>query len=145
MYESILVPTDGSAGVQRAIDHALDLANLSDASLHALYVVETPGAAAIPEAQVLTMEDALEEAGRDAVEQIDSRAGDRKVPAVTAIRHGVPHEEILEYADAEGIDLIVMGTHGRSGLDRMLLGSVTENVIRKSDVPVLVQRIDAKD
>jgi nucleotide-binding universal stress UspA family protein len=64
-----------------------------------------------------------EEAGVDAVE--------------ASVAQGTPHQAILEYVDYHDIDLVVMGTHGRTGLDRYLMGSVTENVVRLSDAPVL--------
>jgi nucleotide-binding universal stress UspA family protein len=54
---------------------------------------------------------------------------------------GDPYEEIIDYAETEGVDMIVMGTHGRSGLDRFLLGSVTEKVVRTADAPVLTVRL----
>lgn len=142
MYNDVLVPTDGSEGVQRAIDHGIELASLTNATLHGLFVVDTADATAIQEAQWLTMEEALEEAGKEALEDIEGRANQQDVDALTAMRHGSPHEEIVTYAEEEDVDLIVMGTHGRSGLDRVLLGSVTENVIRQAETPVLVKRIE---
>ena len=61
---------------------------------------------------------------------------------MTAVRRGDPHETIIEYADDVDADVIVMGTHGRTGLDRRVLGSVTERTVRLSDVPVLTVRAD---
>lgn len=145
MYDDILVPTDGSEGIQQAIDHGIELASLTDARLHGLFVVDTADATAIQEAQWLTMEEALEEAGNEALEDIEQRANRQEVDALTAMRHGNPHEEIVAYAEEEDVDLIVMGTHGRSGLDRVLLGSVTENVIRQAETPVLVKRIEVEN
>ena len=61
---------------------------------------------------------------------------------VTETREGVPHDTILEYAEEADVDVVVMGTHGRSGLDRYLLGSVTERVVRSAEVPVLTVRME---
>lgn len=142
MYDDILVPTDGSEGVQEAIDHGIDLAALAGATVHGLFVVDTTDAAAIPDPQWVTMEETLEEAGQRAVDDVRERARARDVEADTEIRRGTPHDEIVAYAEETGADLIVMGTHGRSGIDRVLLGSVTDNVVRQADRPVLVKRIE---
>lgn len=141
MYDAVLVPTDGSEAVQPAIDHGLELASRIDATVHALFVVETAISRAIPEAQWLPYEETLTEAGDRAVAAVEAQASERNIDTVTAVRRGLAHEEIIKYAGSHDIDLVVMGTHGRSGIDRALLGSVTENVIRQTDVPVLVERI----
>lgn len=141
MYEDILVPTDGSDEVESAIDHAIALAAETGARIHALYVVDTATATAVPEAQWTTMEEFLEGAGERALEAVTAQVAERDIPVQTALRHGTPHKEILAYVDERDVDLVVMGTHGRSGLDRVLLGSVTEKVIRQATVPVLVTRI----
>ena len=81
------------------------------------------------------------EAATAAVETVDSAATDAGVDEVrTATPTGVPHRQILDYADEHGVDVIVMGTHGRAGLQRYLLGSVAGNVVRSSTVPVMTVR-----
>ncbi|MDY6819663.1 MAG: universal stress protein [Halobacteriales archaeon] len=142
MYDDILVPTDGSEEVQQSIDHGIDLACLTDATLHGLFVVDTADAAVLPEAQWVTIEETLEETGDRALADIEASAMQREVETRTAMRYGNPHEEISSYAEEKDVDLIIMGSRGRSGLDRVLLGSVTENVIRQTDKPVLVQRLE---
>lgn len=142
MYDDILIPTDGSEGVEEAIGHGIELANLTGATVHGLFVVDTSEAAAIPDPQWMTMEETLEETGQRAVEDVSERARAREIEAVTAIRRGTPHDEIVAYAEEADADLVVMGTHGRSGIDRVLLGSVTDNVVRRADRPVLVKRIE---
>ncbi|WP_424001112.1 universal stress protein [Haloarcula salina] len=139
MYDDILFPTDGSDGADEALAHALELAETHGATLHVLYVVDTTyfGNAA---ADATTVE-ALTEQGDRVVDETVARIRDRDCPVVSARREGDPHDEIVGYADAEGVDMIVMGTHGRSGLDRYLLGSVTENVVRTADAPVLTVRL----
>lgn len=139
MYHDILVPTDGSEGSQRAAEEAINLAVTFDSALHTIYVVETNVG---PEAGIVGIFDALEEAGEQAIDEIIGHAESAGVGTVEgSIAQGTPHRAILEYVDDHDIDLVVMGTHGRTGLDRYLLGSVTEKVVRLSDVPVLTVRM----
>ncbi|WP_435181785.1 universal stress protein [Halorussus sp. AFM4] len=144
MYDRILVPTDGSDQSERAFERALDLALTYDAELHLLNVVDV--SALTGEFDGMAVVDRLEEAGRGIVHRLRDRAREAGVDTVeTLVREGIPYSTILEYADDNDVDLIVMGTHGRTGLDRYLLGSVTERVVRKSDVPVLTVRSPAED
>ena len=143
MYDRILLPTDGSRGNSRAVEQAIGLAAQSDARLHVLFVVEDlPYAPEMMDGQV---EARLREIGEEAISDIRQHAADAGVSVETALEDGTPHRSILEYADEEGMDLIVMGTHGRSGLDRYLLGSVTERVVRGADTPVLTVRVDGDE
>ena len=140
MYDRILLPTDGSDGTQSAIDHAIELAEYTGATLHILYVVDTSVAAAVPEAQTYTISEIFEEAGSQVLDAVRDQATERGVPVETAIRHGSAHTEILAAADESNAEIIVMGTHGRTGINRMLLGSVADRVIRHASQPVLVKR-----
>ena len=135
MYETILVPTDGSAGARAALAEAIDLAGAFDATIHSLYVVDTTATGT--DVGYADVTDSLERIGEQATEEAVERATEAGVDAVGDVRSGTPHRAILEYADEHGIDLVVMGTHGRTGLERYLLGSVTEKVVRLADVPVL--------
>ncbi|WP_254523182.1 universal stress protein [Natrinema caseinilyticum] len=134
MYQDVLIPTDGSDGARRSINHGMTIADCFDATIHALSVV--------PEGPLGTLQtdDAIPAAQR-AVERVETEASRMGVDVVTAVEQGVPHEEILAFADEHGIDLIVMGTQGRTGLDRVLVGSVTERVVRMADVPVVTVRL----
>jgi len=140
MYETILVPTDGSACAVAAAEHAVDLAARYDATVHALYVVDvrmSPVTSGMDHDEIRELfEASSEDPARDVVAQAE-RAG---VPAVEAIEVGVPHEVVREYVTDHGIDLVVMGTHGRTGLEHTLLGSLTERVVRSVDAPVLTVR-----
>ena len=142
MYDRILLPTDMSPGVDRAIEHAIDAAERYDAALHVLYVVDADAYSSYPGDEYVHefegLEHALEEAGRDAVEAITATAADAGIDTVSEIRHGVPHEEILAYGDEADIDLTVVGSKNRSGEYRRLLGSVAERVARLSERPVTV-------
>jgi nucleotide-binding universal stress UspA family protein len=139
MYDRILLPTDGSDAGNRAVDQALGLAAETGATVHLLFVLEDIPYA--PEMMDDTVEAQLREIGEAAIEEIRGSADEAGVEVVEALRDGAPHSAILEYAADTGADLIVMGTHGRSGLDRYLLGSVTERVVRTADVPVLTVRM----
>ena len=139
MYDRILVPTDGSEGAERAIKHALSLAEVHGATVHGLYAVEPVYSTETGTAEAVA---ALEDAGERAVASLAEAAEARNVAAVTEVRRGTPHQMILDYAEEEGIDVIVMGTEGRTGLSRYLVGSVAEKVVRLSDVPVLTVRAE---
>ena len=142
MYEDILVPTDGSEGTNEAVEHALDIAKKYDATVHVVYVVNTSAYSTLPaDSNWESITAALEDEGEKATSDIAKRLDDAGVNAVPSIEEGIPHKTILSYADENDIDLIVMGTHGKSGLDRLLLGSVTEKVVRASEVPVLTVRM----
>ncbi|SEW30420.1 universal stress protein [Halobacterium jilantaiense] len=138
MYDDILLPTDGSDAADAAVDNALSLAAKYDATLHVLYVADTT------EYSTVTFEDSvvdpLQREGEDVVDGVVERADAEGVAAKGVVMQGGVFETIKDYVADEGIDAIVMGTHGRRGLGRALLGSVTERVVRTSDVPVLTVR-----
>ncbi|GAB7008700.1 universal stress protein [Halorubrum trueperi] len=142
MYDRILLPTDGSPGVDRAIDHAIDAADRYGATLHVLYVVDSDVVNAYSGDEFVDgaegAEETLAERGRDALDAVASHAADAGVDAVTDLVYGTPHEEILRYIDDEDIDLTVMGSKTRSGDYRRMLGSVTERVSRRSNAPVSI-------
>lgn len=133
MYDRILVPTDGDDQAT-VVEHALTIAELCGGSLHTLYAVDDRK---IPDADRDTVLSSYEREGTEAIERIEEIAGERDVGVTGAVRQGKPYATILKYATEHDIDLIVMGTHGRSGLDRLFVGSVTERVIRASNIPVL--------
>ena len=139
MYDDILVPTDGSPASDAAIEHAIDLAAQYGARLHALYVVDGSAYSTLEAGSEIVVE-ALESEGEEATARVADAAADVGVEATTTVASGTAYRSIREYVDEHGIDMIVMGTHGRKGLDRYLLGSVTERVVRTADVPVLTVR-----
>jgi nucleotide-binding universal stress UspA family protein len=114
MYDDVLVPTDGSEGVEQAVAHASAIADRFDATVHAVHVVQTPDVADQLDESVV---DRLERAGREAVEAVAAQA-DGIGDVESAIREGVPSEEIVSYAADNGIDVIVMATAGRTGAER---------------------------
>lgn len=142
MYDSILVPTDGSEGTAGALEHALDIAKSRRATVHALSVVDRRLRLAAGEDQREAVENSLHDRAIDAVNEVADAARDADVEATTAVRKGVPYRCILDYADEHDVDLIVMGTHGRTGRDKLAsLGSVTERVVQNTNRPVLVVSI----
>ncbi|QSG16153.1 universal stress protein [Halapricum desulfuricans] len=142
MYQDILLPTDGSDGAERVAEHAGSLARQYDATVHVLSIADTRNRFEGPTMGLGAdaWEDAERERSQAAVE--DTVAA---LPEDVSVDHtvdsGVPHAAILDYAETAGVDVIVMGTHGRTGIDHYLIGSVAERVVRQSPVPVLTVRI----
>jgi nucleotide-binding universal stress UspA family protein len=139
MYDDILLPTDGSEEVEPALDHGFELARTYDATVHALYVVDNSrGGAGLMGTDTASATTELNAIGQEAVDTIAARGEETGVPVKTEVREALPHEGILDYADEHDINLLVMSSHGRSGVSRFVFGSVTERVVRLSNRPVLV-------
>ncbi|MXR51074.1 universal stress protein [Halovenus sp. WSH3] len=146
MYDRILVPTDGSDVAEAAVDQAIDLAEKYGAEIHALYVADTDSIAytlgteqvdRIRQGNFNEMTELRQEA-EAATGYVTDRAAEHGIEVVEHHEGGRPHTMIGKYADDHDIDLIVMGSHGRAGVKRALLGSVTERTLRSTHVPVLV-------
>lgn len=139
MYDTIVVPTDGSEGASHAIEQAYDLAAAFDATIHAVYVVDETFPA---HSHYDVVREDMEAEGETAVERIAANAPDG-IAVEKVFLTGVPHEEIVAYAAEHDADLIAMGTSGHTGLSRFVAaGSTTERVVRASSVPVLSARIE---
>lgn len=135
MYENILVPTDGSDPSFLAAEHAVDIAARYGATIQALFVVDQQGAVGHWDVVV----EAAEAAGERALDTVESLAEEAGVAVEKHLRRGRAHEEIIDAARDYGVDLIVMGTYGRTGFDRFVsAGSTTERLVRITRVPVLV-------
>lgn len=143
MYDSILVPTDGSDDAEEAITHALGLAEAFDATVHVLYVIEAKPEYLFNVAGVdpKNLEQYQEHAGR-IVDEVADRASADGLETVVDVRTGDPAEEIVSYADENDVSLIVMGAHGWNAMDRYLIGSTAEKVVRTATVPVTTVRLD---
>jgi nucleotide-binding universal stress UspA family protein len=140
-YRNILIATDGSKNTQRAISYGIEIAKLSGATIHALYVVDTSSFSSIPmDAGWEAMYAILRGEGEKAVFEVKELGEAAGTEVREVILEGHPSSEIINFADNNNIDLIVMGTLGKTGLDRFLMGSVAEKVVRNSKVPVLVVR-----
>jgi len=143
-YSDVLVPTDGSDHATAALELASTVAERNGARLHLLSIVdELPEVIDTGSAQLSSQ---LEENIQEMLDEAAATATEAGVDDVTTtIATGSIPSEVTTYADEEGIDLVVMGTHGHTGLDRHLLGSFTERVIRTSPVPVLTTRADEQE
>lgn len=140
MYDKILFPTDGSEPAESVLEYALAIASEHEATIHVLNVADTDqnNLGGLRD-DVL---DALEREGETIVEEATRRAAERGVSAVSEVVRGDPHGAIVDYSEQADIDCIVMPTHGRRGLQRFLLGSVTERVINTASVPVIAVNPD---
>ncbi len=142
MAARILVPFDDSDPADDALEHAFDL--FPDGEFVVLTVVDTSSLPFIPNtADGGEGSDEREELLGEAAERLrraESIADDRGTDVETQARVGTPAQEVLEYAETRPVDHIVIGSHGRSGVARILLGSVAEVVVRHSPVPVTVVR-----
>ncbi len=140
-YRNMVIATDGSENTQRAISYGIEIAKLSGATVHALYVVDTSSFSSIPmDAGWEEMYEILRKEGEKAVFEVKESGEAAGVEVREVLWEGHPSTEIINFAENNDIDLIVMGTLGKTGLDRFLLGSVAEKVVRNSKVPVLVVR-----
>jgi nucleotide-binding universal stress UspA family protein len=133
-YGTVLFATDGRSGSRPAREHAIAIAAAFDATLHALYVVDARFGGS-PDFRSY-----LEAEGERATGGVAAAAAESGVPVKQTIREGRPHEEIRALADDVGADLIVVGTQGRTGIDRFVVGSVARRVVHAGDVPVLAVR-----
>jgi nucleotide-binding universal stress UspA family protein len=144
--KSILWPYDGSEVSKKALDTAVVLAKKFNAKIHGLHVINSMPSLSITgygDTQIAGFDLPLYEAElmKSAKESLDQTIADRVpegVEVAIKIDRGVPKDTIADYAKDQGIDLIVMSTHGRSGFSRVMLGSVAEATIRTSTVPILV-------
>jgi len=145
MYQKILLPTDGSKFAEKAAQHAIWIASKSGAEIIVLNVIETSSLVGLPaEDLIVKIKEMLKEEGRRSLERITEMVSEKeKEPQIEHIKislkseDGSPAESILKTIENEDIDLVVMGTSGKHGLDRFLLGSVTEKVVRSAKCPVL--------
>jgi len=138
MHDRILLATDGSDHAVTAARHAIDVAAKYDATLHAIYVIETRTAYDNAIVDPSEMRANLREIGEEALAEITTLAEDAGVSLETTIEEGVPGEEILAYVDAQDIDWVFIGERGHSGFKTVLLGSTSETVLHGTDVPVTV-------
>jgi nucleotide-binding universal stress UspA family protein len=140
--QHILVPMDFSAYAEQALDYAIGLADKLQARLTLLHVVHimplgvAGGEATLPYSYIVDLEEEVQEE----MEQYRQRVQDAGLAVDLAIVHGIPFQHIIEVAQDKDVNLIVIGTHGRTGLQHMLLGSVAEKVVRLAPCPVLVAR-----
>lgn len=132
--DDVLVATDGRPGVEAAVEQGLELADRLGARVHALSVVDDA------HSHLPVVLEALEKRAVEAVSSLERRAAERGLEVNRAVERGVPFEEIVGYAGERGVDLVVMGTESRTGLDRLAFGSCSQRVVGSSPAPVLTVR-----
>lgn len=142
MVEHVLVAIDDSPMSDRALDHALE--TFPDATVTVLHVIDPVGSVSAAEGGGIVIAEQWYQNAEERAESICAeavkRVGEREPPVETAVEVGRPARTIVDYSDEHDVDHIVMGSHGRKGLDRLLTGSVAEHVVRHASVPVTVVR-----
>ncbi|MEN6592130.1 MAG: universal stress protein [Methanobacterium sp.] len=146
MYHKILLPTDGSKYAEKAAEHAIWIASQSDAEIIVLNVVDTSSLVGLPAEDItVRVTEILKEEAHKSLDKVEDLVREsrkekgltKNIKLIKEIKEGSPADVILKTVEDEGVDLIVMGTSGKHGLDRFLLGSVTEKVVRSANCPVL--------
>ena len=153
MYDHILIPTDGSETSRHAVDQAVDIASKYDSTVHVLYVVDVDATSyslgteqvdRIRQGHLDDMPEVKADAD-EATEYVANKAAEHGLEVEQHVRVGEPARAIRKFVEDSHIDLVVMGSHGRSGLSRVILGSVTEKVLRRTRLPVLVVDVHGDD
>ena len=140
-YRNIVIATDGSENNKKAISYGIGIARLSGATVHTLYVVDTSTFSSIPmDGGWEEMYEVLRKEGERAVSKVKKLGEASGVNVRDTVLEGHPSSEIITFAENNNVDLIVVGTLGKTGLDRFLMGSVAEKVMRSSKIPVLIVR-----
>jgi nucleotide-binding universal stress UspA family protein len=145
MYQKIMVPLDGSELAEQALQHAVELVKAFDCDLYLVQVVTTPAVVAVPYDISYQYSETIREASlNEAHGYINNLIGkykeELKGKIHTKIIEGSVVDGLLDYAGFQNVDLIVMATHGRSGIGRWVFGSVAERILRASDCPVFLIR-----
>ena len=141
MYSKILLPTDGSKHANKAAEHAIWIARKSGAEIIALTVMETSSLVGLSaDDLIVRLKEMLEEEASRSLEAVKKLVEESGAGVKITLRtdEGSPADAILRTIEKEEVDLVVMGTSGKHGLDRFLLGSVAEKVVRSAGCPVLV-------
>ncbi|VVB72228.1 Universal stress protein [uncultured archaeon] len=145
MIKNIMIATDGSETSEKAAKAGIDIARRSAGSVTVVYVMDIfrlaylPGYTTLPGIKEQLLE-LMKKEGKEATDFAAELAMKAGVPCNKIVAEGSPSEELLKISRESGMDLLVMGSVGRTGLDRFLLGSVAEKVVRNSTVPVLLIR-----
>lgn len=138
MYGTILLATDGSDDAAAALEHAIEIARSTGATLHAISVVETRTAYDNAIIDPEEVRENLRADASDAVERAQSAASEAGVECHTTVAEGPPPERILDAIDEIGADAVVVGATGRSGFKRLVLGGTAERLLEAASVPVIV-------
>jgi nucleotide-binding universal stress UspA family protein len=142
-YKRILIGTDGGELMGPVYDHCAYMALLADATIHAVYVLDTWFTKYPDTRGMESMRYNLLSKGKEIIADAKKELTGRGVKGervFTKLLEGSPAERLVEYAESHGIDLIMMGAHARQGLNRLIIGSVTDKIIREAKVPVVIVR-----
>ncbi len=147
LYPHLTVATDFSATAEYALAHAVALAERFHSKVTVVHAFSIPlvspaAGAVVPNEDVVL---ALSEAANKNLDALVGRLKEKGIDAEGMLRVGFPDDEVLAAADARNTALIVLGTHGRRGVRRLLLGSVAESVVRRAKVPVMIVRDPTHD
>ena len=147
MIKKIMIATDGSDTGKKAAMIGIDIARRANGSITAVYVMETlrlahlPGYATMPGLKEKILE-LMQEEGQQATQFVEDHAQMSEVPFDKIMAQGNPSEELLKVSRKLGMDLLIMGCLGRTGMEKILLGSVAEKVVLQSTIPVLLIKGD---
>jgi nucleotide-binding universal stress UspA family protein len=129
MFKTILVPTDGSEYAGRAEDVAISLASKYDARIVGVYVIDE---------KLIYPYDVLEDEGKSILKNLSKKAKEKDVVVDEILVFGDPRKDLITITKRMNSDIVVIGTHGKKGLERLLLGSVAESILKSVEVPVLL-------
>lgn len=141
--KKILFPTDFSEGAKNALPYAVDMARTYGAKLylmHVIYDIATASGLHVPHTSIDQMYAEIQANAQKELERFGLKEREGLSDVEYSVKRGVPYEEILKFAKDNNINLIVIGTHGRKGIDRVLFGSTAERVVRNSSCPVMSVR-----
>ncbi|AKB49428.1 Universal stress protein [Methanosarcina barkeri str. Wiesmoor] len=135
-----MIATDGSKAAENVVDFGIEIAGCSGAKVYAVYVIDISffDSILMDESWVKNAYEQFERVGRDAICCIEEKAKTVGVEAAPILLKGNAAEKILDFAENQKVDMIVIGSTGKSGVERFMLGSVSEKVMRNSKIPVLV-------
>jgi nucleotide-binding universal stress UspA family protein len=151
-FKKIMIATDGSDCSRVAVSEGIRLAKLSGGTVYAVHVIPMAYLPSINEGSfssisvtpnwesAQSIQESWEKQGQQAVNYIKNLGEVEGINVESVLLEGDPANELIKYAEKEKIDIVVMGTHGNTGFDRLLMGSVAGNVVRHSKVPVMVVR-----
>jgi nucleotide-binding universal stress UspA family protein len=139
--QKILIATDDSEASEKAADFGIETLRFEGAKIYAVYVIDTGSYGSVPvDEKKLKRIEHLEEIGHKATSYVEKKAKDSGMEVESVVLQGNPAEEIVDFAEEQRVDMIVVGSLGKSGIKRFMLGSVSEKVVRRAKIPVLVVR-----
>lgn len=129
MFKTILVPTDGSEYAERAEDIAISMATKYNAKIVGVYVIDE---------KLIYPYDVLEDEGKSILKKLSEKAKKEDVTVDEILVFGDPRKDIITITRRMNADVVVIGTHGKKGLEKLILGSVAESILKAVDVPVML-------